>query len=226
MLRRLRARQEWQFFAVLPKADPVLATVWWALLILNGAMPAVFAVAIGTTVNAVQQATPVGGPLAVTGLVFSYMQGIFHPYYAVALAPAVGALVGMGATGLWEVRRHPLMRWWLAGTLAVTAVWSYLLLRRTPDWHPGLAPLVLVVGLVVAGLVATIPQVAPRRAVLAVATAGLLVGLAGPAAYSLDTAATPPQSSGRAKRSTMRIAKPPMINAQPTTTALPSSSSM
>ena len=37
---RLRARQEWQFFAVLPKADPVLATIWWALLILNGAMPA------------------------------------------------------------------------------------------------------------------------------------------------------------------------------------------
>jgi ATP-binding cassette subfamily B protein len=73
VLRRLRARQEWQFFAVLPKADPVLATIWWALLILNGAMPAVFAVAIGATVNAVQLASPVGGPLAVTGLVFVLM---------------------------------------------------------------------------------------------------------------------------------------------------------
>ena len=73
MLKRLRARQEWQFFAVLPKADPVLATIWWALLILNGAMPAVFAVAIGATVNAVQLASPVGGPLAVTGLVFVLM---------------------------------------------------------------------------------------------------------------------------------------------------------
>ena len=70
VLKRLRARQEWQFFAVLPKADPVLATIWWVLLILNGAMPAVFAVAIGATVNAVQLASPVGGPLAVTGLVF------------------------------------------------------------------------------------------------------------------------------------------------------------
>jgi 4-amino-4-deoxy-L-arabinose transferase-like glycosyltransferase len=132
-----------------------------------------------------------GGWLVVTGLVFSFMQGIFHAYYAVALAPAVGALVGMGATGLWEVRRHPAMRWWLAGTLAVTAVWSYVLLRRTPDWHPGLAPLVLVAGLVVAGLIAAMPAVAPRRAALAVAAAGLLVALAGPAAYSLDTAATP-----------------------------------
>ena len=132
-----------------------------------------------------------GGWLVVTGLVFSFMQGIFHPYYAVALAPAVGALVGMGATGLWEVRRHPTMRRWLAATLAVTAVWSYVLLRRTPDWHPGLAPLVLVVGLVVAALIATMPSVAPRRAVLGVAAAGLLVAMAGPAAYSLDTAATP-----------------------------------
>jgi len=132
-----------------------------------------------------------GGWLVVTGLVFSFMQGIFHPYYAVALAPAVGALVGMGATGLWEVRRHPTMRRWLAGTLAVTAVWSYLLLRRTPDWHPGLAPLVLVAGLVVAALVVAIPRVASRRAGLSVAAAGLLVALAGPAAYSLDTAATP-----------------------------------
>jgi 4-amino-4-deoxy-L-arabinose transferase-like glycosyltransferase len=43
-----------------------------------------------------------GGRLVVTGVVFSFMQGIFHAYYAVALAPTVGALVGMGATGLWE----------------------------------------------------------------------------------------------------------------------------
>jgi ATP-binding cassette, subfamily B, bacterial len=73
VLKRLRARQEWQFFAVLPKADPVLATVWWALLILNGAMPAVFAVAIGATVGAVEQARPVAGALALTGVVFVLM---------------------------------------------------------------------------------------------------------------------------------------------------------
>jgi 4-amino-4-deoxy-L-arabinose transferase-like glycosyltransferase len=141
-----------------------------------------------------------GGWLVVTAAVFSFMQGIFHPYYAVALAPAVAALVGMGATGLWEVRRHPLPRWWLAATMAVTAVWSYLLLRRTPDWHPGLAPLVLVAGLAVAGLIAGLPWEARhragwagpggRRVAAAVAVAGLLVVLAGPAAYSLDTAAT------------------------------------
>jgi hypothetical protein len=142
-----------------------------------------------------------GGWLLVTAAVFSFMQGIFHAYYTVALAPAIGALVGMGATGLWEVRRHPVLRWWLAGTVAVTAVWSYALLRRTPDWHPGLAPLVLLGGLVVAGLIGALPWEERRRAgwagpggrrvAMAVAIAGLLVVLAGPAAYALDTAATP-----------------------------------
>jgi 4-amino-4-deoxy-L-arabinose transferase-like glycosyltransferase len=41
-----------------------------------------------------------GGWLLVTGVVFSYMQGIIHPYYMVALAPAIGALVGVGAISL------------------------------------------------------------------------------------------------------------------------------
>jgi len=141
-----------------------------------------------------------GGWLVVTGLVFSFMQGIFHAYYAVALAPAVGALVGMGATGLWEVRRSLVTRWWLAGTVAVTAVWSWVLLRRTPGWHPELAPLVLLGGLAVAALVAAVPWQGlagsswagqgGRRMAAAVAGAGLLVALAGPAAYSLDTATT------------------------------------
>lgn len=73
MLKRLRSRQEWQFFAVLPKADSVLATVWWALLILNGVMPAVFAIAIGATVSAVQQGRPVAVSLTLTGLIFVLM---------------------------------------------------------------------------------------------------------------------------------------------------------
>jgi 4-amino-4-deoxy-L-arabinose transferase-like glycosyltransferase len=134
-----------------------------------------------------------GGWLVVTGLVFSFMQGIFHAYYAVALAPAVGALVGMGVTMLWRVRERVEARLALAGTVAVTAVWSWVLLRRTPDWHPGLAPLVLVGGLAVAAALAagSWSGRGRRRLAVAVAGGGLLVALAGPAAYSLDTAATP-----------------------------------
>ena len=46
---------------------------WWALLAVSGVMPAVFAVAIGVTVGAVQQDGPVGAPLALTGAVFVIM---------------------------------------------------------------------------------------------------------------------------------------------------------
>jgi 4-amino-4-deoxy-L-arabinose transferase-like glycosyltransferase len=48
-----------------------------------------------------------GGWLVVTMLVFSLMAGIFHEYYTVALAPAIGALVGMGAVEAWERRTSP-----------------------------------------------------------------------------------------------------------------------
>jgi 4-amino-4-deoxy-L-arabinose transferase-like glycosyltransferase len=130
-----------------------------------------------------------GGWLLVTGLVFSFMQGIFHAYYTVALAPAVAALVGMGATTLWRLREHPPARYLLAGSVAATGLWSFVLLRRTPDWHPWLAPLVLVAGVGVAVLLVGLPW--RGRAAAAVAAAALLVALAGPAAYAVDTAATP-----------------------------------
>ncbi|TMF92802.1 MAG: phospholipid carrier-dependent glycosyltransferase, partial [Chloroflexi bacterium] len=45
-----------------------------------------------------------GGVLLLTGAVFSFAQGIIHPYYTVALAPAISALVGMGAVFLWARR--------------------------------------------------------------------------------------------------------------------------
>ncbi|HYY78168.1 MAG TPA: glycosyltransferase family 39 protein, partial [Actinomycetes bacterium] len=132
-----------------------------------------------------------GGWLLVTGAVFSYAQGIIHPYYTVALAPAIGALVGIGATMLWRQRQHQWARVVLAASVAVTGIWSYTLLARTPEWLPGLAPLVLLGGLATATALVVLPYLRLGRAALAVlVTAGLLVALAGPAAYAFDTAAT------------------------------------
>ena len=54
MIRTLTGRKEWQFFSVLPKADPLLAIGWWIVLILRGVLPAIFAVATGMVVAAVQ----------------------------------------------------------------------------------------------------------------------------------------------------------------------------
>jgi ABC-type multidrug transport system fused ATPase/permease subunit len=74
MLQRLRERQEWQFFAALPKADSFLALVWWAVLLLRGVLPALFAIAMGGLVAAVQGGASLAEPLAVVGVIFVLLQ--------------------------------------------------------------------------------------------------------------------------------------------------------
>jgi len=131
-----------------------------------------------------------GGWLVITGLAFSLGQGIIHEYYSVALAPAIGAIVGIGATMFWAHRDHPLVRVLLGITIAVTSLWSYVLLRRTPDWLPLLRSVVLIGGLVVAAVVAISPGLRGRAAV-AVATGAVLLGMSAPAAYTLSTVRQP-----------------------------------
>jgi 4-amino-4-deoxy-L-arabinose transferase-like glycosyltransferase len=142
-----------------------------------------------------------GGWLVLTGLVFSYMSGIIHPYYTVALAPAIGALVGIGAVALWRIRDRWAARAVLAGTLLVTVGWAWVLLGRSPDWMPWLRVVIAVAGAAAAGLIlaspgrrAANPWAARARSAAALAIApislALIAGLAGPLAYSIDTAAT------------------------------------
>ena len=74
MLKRLRGRNEWKFFAVLPQADRRLAFVWWLALLLRGVLPAVFAVAMGMLVSSVQRGETLIGPLIFSGVVFVLLQ--------------------------------------------------------------------------------------------------------------------------------------------------------
>ncbi|GAA1911197.1 glycosyltransferase family 39 protein [Streptantibioticus ferralitis] len=135
-----------------------------------------------------------GGALLITAGVFSFMAGIFHPYYNIALAPHIAAVVGMGCALLWERRRTPLAAVTLGLTVAVTAFWSYELLGRTPHWLPWLRWLVLVGGLAAGLALALVLAVAGRRMLRAMAVtaaaAGLAVSLAGPAAYAASTVST------------------------------------
>ena len=131
-----------------------------------------------------------GGSLLVTGVVFSFAQGIIHPYYTVALAPAIGALVGIGCSLLWHRRHEWLSRLFLALGIAATAVWAFILLDRTPTWLPPLRWCVLVVGLLTAVAVALAPRLRGRLA-LAVGIVGVAAALGGPAAYAIDTVGTP-----------------------------------
>ncbi|MDN3357356.1 glycosyltransferase family 39 protein [Actinomadura sp. DC4] len=130
-----------------------------------------------------------GGWLLVTDAVFSLMQGIFHGYYTVALAPPVAALVGIGAAVLWSHRRRPAATIALAAAVALTAWWCYRLLSRTPDFVPWLRIPVLL-----GGLLAAITLLAwrrlPARLLVAGAAVAVAASLAGPTAYAIDTATT------------------------------------
>ncbi|MGW8326808.1 ArnT family glycosyltransferase [Streptomyces sp. NPDC055897] len=127
-----------------------------------------------------------GGALLMTAVIFSFMAGIFHQYYTVALAPYIAALVGMGVTVLWEERSRIGAALALAVTVAATAIWSYVLLGRTPDYLPWLRWAVLIGGLAAAVGLALAGRL-NRRAALGVAGLGLAASLAGPAAYAVST---------------------------------------
>jgi 4-amino-4-deoxy-L-arabinose transferase-like glycosyltransferase len=144
-----------------------------------------------------------GGWLLITGVVFSYMQGIIHPYYMVALAPAIGALVGVGAISLLQSGLSVLGRAVAAIGLLVTGIWAYELLGRTSAWLPWLRWTVLLAGVLGAISVIAVPELlrwtdrnrvaagGRRRAsalVYAPMALAIVAGLGGPLAYSLDTA--------------------------------------
>jgi ABC-type multidrug transport system fused ATPase/permease subunit len=62
------------FFAVLPKADARLALTWWSVVLLHGILPALFAIAMGMLVGAVQRGDSLTGPLGIIGVVFVLLQ--------------------------------------------------------------------------------------------------------------------------------------------------------
>ncbi len=134
-----------------------------------------------------------GGSLLVIGLVISLSPGIVHPYYTVAMAPSLGALVGVSAIGLWSRRQSLVARIGLVAGLGVTVVWSYVLLGRTPHWFPVLRPLVAVGGtlVVLATLALPLLRAAPKLVVSLVAVAGLIAALAAPLISTVATAASP-----------------------------------
>jgi 4-amino-4-deoxy-L-arabinose transferase-like glycosyltransferase len=146
-----------------------------------------------------------GGWLVATGAVFSFMAGIIHPYYTVALAPAIAALVGISAVRLWQAAGSAgpgpfalAARCWLAAGVALTAAWSFALLARSPSWLPWLRVAVLALGLAAAAAMIVAPKLgsmaaatARRRAVAGlVAATATVSALAGPVAYTLDSVAS------------------------------------
>lgn len=128
-----------------------------------------------------------GGWLLVTGLVFSFMSGTIHPYYTVALVPAIAGLVGTGGALLWHARERVTGRLGLAAMVAITSCWGWCLLNENPTWLPWLRWVILVGGLLsaVAIVVGSVPTL--RKLVTVGVIAGTLFGLTGTTAYALAT---------------------------------------
>lgn len=134
-----------------------------------------------------------GGWLVVTGLMFSLGQGIIHQYYTVALAPAIGAVVGIGASMAWDRRDALAGRAVMAASVLVTTAWTVALLQRTRGWYTWLPPVVVVGGVLASTLLLVGERV--RRGPVTASSAGVvvavLVGLAAPAAATVSTVRTP-----------------------------------
>jgi 4-amino-4-deoxy-L-arabinose transferase-like glycosyltransferase len=131
-----------------------------------------------------------GGWLGITALVFSFANGIVHPYYTVALAPAIGASIGIGATLLWRNRSDVRAVTALSATVLVTTILAAVLLSRDSEWMPWLRATVAVGGVGAAALLLVAGHL-PRPAVRSLAALAVAACLAAPAVYSIATAATP-----------------------------------
>lgn len=131
-----------------------------------------------------------GGWLVVTGLVFSYMSGTIHPYYTVALAPAIGALVGLGAAFAWRLRERLDGRLAMAGMMGLSAGWAVVLLSRNDfgpvwtRWAIGVIATLSAIAVVVGGALRW------KKLVATAAIVGALVGVSATAAFGVATAAT------------------------------------
>ncbi|HET9253961.1 MAG TPA: hypothetical protein VFO16_02020 [Pseudonocardiaceae bacterium] len=130
-----------------------------------------------------------GGWMLVTALVFSYMSGIIHQYYTVALAPGIAGVIGIGAREVWRVRGKSLGRITFAATTVVTAVLAWTMLGWSPEFLPWLRWVVLLVGLAAAAAF-LVPR-GGRRWLAAAVAGALIAGLLTPAAYAAQTALTP-----------------------------------
>ena len=93
IIQRLLARDEWKVVGVLPKADPVLAALWWTILGLRGILPAALGIAMGVLVEAAVWGASLMLPLTFTAIVFLLLQmlGPLHQAVSASLGERTSA---------------------------------------------------------------------------------------------------------------------------------------
>ena len=141
-----------------------------------------------------------GAWLIVTWLVFSFMAGIFHAYYTVALSPAIAVLVAICGASLLALRDRPWMPGIAGLLIAATSAWNMALILRSGSFAwlgvcVGVAGVVAGLALCTIGfwmqdrLPATWP-LALKHGALGVAAIGIVALLTGPIIWTACTIAT------------------------------------
>ncbi len=73
--------------------------------------------------------------LVITWMVLSFMAGIFHQYYTVALAPAAAVLVAICLRSLLELRGHMLAQVAFVLLALFSGIWAFALVWHYPAWR-------------------------------------------------------------------------------------------
>jgi hypothetical protein len=132
-----------------------------------------------------------GGSMITTALVFSFMAGIYHDYYTVALAPWIAGTVMIGGTVCWRQRHRLVARLALAVVTAASTAWAFVLLGQSGEQpYTGLRWPVLAAGLVATAGFVVLDRLPKAAAVVVLSLAGI-AAVTGPAAYTVDTVLTP-----------------------------------
>ena len=142
-----------------------------------------------------------------TWATFSFASGIIHEYYAVALAPALAALVAIAASSLWQRREQPAARITLGAALAVGALTATWILTLAGGWYAFAGLAVGIVG-AISALALGSPLATGRLGIAALVTACSML-LVGPLLFSVQTAAN--AQTGSLPRPGRSLRAPPAV---------------
>lgn len=121
--------------------------------------------------------------------IFSMTSGTIHPYYVVAMAPAVAVLVGIGAPYIWQAyTRRTKVAWILPLSIALTTILSIIMLGYSNYW-PWLMWLVMIAG-GVATILTLLPLSQTKRLKQIILGLAITAGMAAPIVFSVSTVAT------------------------------------
>lgn len=129
------------------------------------------------------------GWLLIHIVIFSMTSGTIHPYYVVAMAPAVAVLVGIGAPYIWQAyTRRTKVAWILPLSIALTTILSIIMIGYSNYW-PWLMWLVMIAG-GVATILTLLPLSQTKRLKQIILGLAITAGMAAPIVFSVSTVAT------------------------------------